>query len=191
MLTEIYQQAAKKTDAQPGYQHRFLRFMVQHHRTRITKIMQDLGLSGREIKDVYDIFDEKTPKHFDRPNLRNLTEMTEMERHQQLERLRPPPVHHIQHDGYCDIKEENKKDDKDEDYDTSQRSAKTTASASGSNIAQYAEIERNWKSQDRQTGRTLRHKSLQCEGYELQRSRRSFTAENFGQPYNDSRHKAL
>eukprot|EP00971_Amphidinium_carterae_P002981 58476-Amphidinium_carterae.2 len=65
MITEIYQQTAKKPEAQPGYQHRFRIFMVQHHRTRITKIMQDVGLTGRDIKDVYDWFDEKAPKHFD------------------------------------------------------------------------------------------------------------------------------
>eukprot|EP00971_Amphidinium_carterae_P277717 5512446-Amphidinium_carterae.2 len=109
MITEIYQQSAKKPESPPGHRHRFLLFLVQHHWTKITKIMQDAGLQQRDIKDVYDYFDEKAAQQFNRPNVRNLMEMTEMQRQQQLERLRPPPVHQAQHDGYSDIEELQKK----------------------------------------------------------------------------------
>eukprot|EP00971_Amphidinium_carterae_P263362 5225264-Amphidinium_carterae.1 len=79
MITEIYQQNAKKPEPPPGHHHRFLLFLVQHHRTKITNIMKDAGLQPRDIKDVYDYFDEKAGQHFNRPNVRNLTEMTEMQ----------------------------------------------------------------------------------------------------------------
>eukprot|EP00971_Amphidinium_carterae_P008035 158945-Amphidinium_carterae.1 len=121
MITEIYQQNAKKPESPPRHQHRFLLLMVQHHLTKITKIMQDAGLQPRDIKDVFDYFDEKAAQHFNRPNVRNLTEM---QRQQQLERLRPQPVHQVN----------MMEGDKDDDYDTSQRSTQTTASASGNNM---------------------------------------------------------
>eukprot|EP00971_Amphidinium_carterae_P348052 6490294-Amphidinium_carterae.7 len=79
MITDFYSQYEKKPGAQPPWQHRFLLFMVQHHSTKITKIMQDAGLSAAQINQLYDYFDENAPRHFSRPNMRNLTEIQQQQ----------------------------------------------------------------------------------------------------------------
>eukprot|EP00971_Amphidinium_carterae_P142993 2832902-Amphidinium_carterae.1 len=75
MITDIYSQYEKKQGPQPPWQNRFILYMIQHHATRITRIIEDAGLSEGHIKQAFDYFDEKAPRHFNRTNLRNLTDM--------------------------------------------------------------------------------------------------------------------
>eukprot|EP00971_Amphidinium_carterae_P334593 6469951-Amphidinium_carterae.1 len=75
MIIDIYAQAAKKPGGQPPHQNRFILFMIQHHATRITKIMKDAGLPQPQINMAFEYFDDKAHLHFNNPNLRNLTDM--------------------------------------------------------------------------------------------------------------------
>eukprot|EP00971_Amphidinium_carterae_P026123 515198-Amphidinium_carterae.1 len=79
MIIDIYGQAAKKQGVQPlvqpPRQNRFMLFMIQHHPTRITKIMKDAGLPEVLIKLAFDHLDEKAHQHFNNPNVRNLADM--------------------------------------------------------------------------------------------------------------------
>eukprot|EP00971_Amphidinium_carterae_P016960 334914-Amphidinium_carterae.3 len=81
--------------------------------------MHVIGLQASQINHVLNYFDENGIKYFQRPNLRP---MTDLARQQQLERLRPQPVHqhrvqdvtHTPH--YSDITSEEDEDNYD-DYD--------------------------------------------------------------------------
>eukprot|EP00971_Amphidinium_carterae_P260760 5173140-Amphidinium_carterae.3 len=69
MIIDIYAQATKKQEIQqPTHQNRFIFFMIQHHPTRITKIIKDAGLPVQQINMAFAHFDEKAAQHFTTPN---------------------------------------------------------------------------------------------------------------------------
>eukprot|EP00971_Amphidinium_carterae_P351196 6491968-Amphidinium_carterae.2 len=59
----------------PPHQNRFIMFMIQHHATKITKIMKDAGLPQQQINLAFGHFDERAAQHFANPNVRNLADM--------------------------------------------------------------------------------------------------------------------
>eukprot|EP00971_Amphidinium_carterae_P267279 5301918-Amphidinium_carterae.1 len=91
MIIDIYGQYNKKEEQQrqgitqsnnqppnqPPHQNRFIMFMIQHHATKITKIMKDAGVPQQQINLAFGHFDEKAAQHFTNPNIRNLADMNE------------------------------------------------------------------------------------------------------------------
>eukprot|EP00971_Amphidinium_carterae_P312881 6217933-Amphidinium_carterae.1 len=70
MIIDIYARHNKKekqlrqqttqTMNQPPHQNRFIMFMIQHHVTKITKIMKDAGLPQQQINLAFGQFDSTT-----------------------------------------------------------------------------------------------------------------------------------
>eukprot|EP00971_Amphidinium_carterae_P038290 752770-Amphidinium_carterae.1 len=113
MITKIYQQSEARPDAAPPYGHRLLMFLAQHYALKVPYLLQATTLSLRQCNQVLQHFDDYAGKHFQRVNTRPLSEI---QRAQQLERLRPEPVHQGLRQCQEDITEE---EDEDllEDYD--------------------------------------------------------------------------
>eukprot|EP00971_Amphidinium_carterae_P082602 1633970-Amphidinium_carterae.2 len=50
---------------------------MQHHATKIMKIMKDTGLPQQQVNLAFGHFDDRAAQHFTNPNVRNLADMSE------------------------------------------------------------------------------------------------------------------
>eukprot|EP00971_Amphidinium_carterae_P191627 3802584-Amphidinium_carterae.1 len=74
-MKEEQRQPNTQTMNQPPHQNRFIIFMIQHHATKITKIMKNSGLLRQQINLAFGHFDQRAGRHFTNPNVRNLADM--------------------------------------------------------------------------------------------------------------------
>eukprot|EP00971_Amphidinium_carterae_P119974 2376336-Amphidinium_carterae.1 len=58
LITEIYQQAESKPDAQPAHQHRLLMFLAQHYYLKVPYLLQRAGATVQQLSQVLQHFDE-------------------------------------------------------------------------------------------------------------------------------------
>eukprot|EP00971_Amphidinium_carterae_P310806 6176281-Amphidinium_carterae.1 len=93
LITEIYQQAEAKPDAQPAHQHRLLMFLIQHYCLKVPYLLQRAGATVQQLNQVLQHFDKDAGKYFTKVNTRPFSAIqSEMQRAQQPDRLRPEPV---------------------------------------------------------------------------------------------------
>eukprot|EP00971_Amphidinium_carterae_P242103 4807005-Amphidinium_carterae.1 len=95
MIIDIYAQYNKEKQLRqstaqtmnlPRHQNRFIMFMIQHHTTKITKIMEDAALPQQQINLAFGHFDERAPQPFTNPNVRNLADMDNVAQRMRVDR---------------------------------------------------------------------------------------------------------
>eukprot|EP00971_Amphidinium_carterae_P166744 3304348-Amphidinium_carterae.3 len=107
LITEIFQEAGAKQDAQPAHEHQRLMFLVQHYCLKVPYLLQLAGATPQQLGQVLQHFDENAGKYFTKVNMRPLSAIqSATQRAQQLDRLRPEPAPQVPQQCQSDITEE-------------------------------------------------------------------------------------